>query len=112
MKNNSTQHTPGPWVAPEEQFNLVLPKSNWESNQIGAIKQGLQIRISGPTDAEVVRANAILIACAPELLAELMSTVKAIESMYSSPEGAPEWLRLIAQRSLVAIRKATGGGDI
>jgi hypothetical protein len=51
-------------------------------------------------------ANADLIAACPEMFETLTETIKAIESQYV--DGVPEWVRLIAQRSLSAITKARG----
>lgn len=61
------KHTPGPWVAPKEQGNLILPKRNWEDQQIGAIANGMQILVY-PCDTMETEANARLIAAAPDLL--------------------------------------------
>ena len=65
-----SKHTPGPWIAPEDQANLIAPKVSYESNYVGELKNSFQAFVYG-CEGEEMRANARLIAAAPELLAAL-----------------------------------------
>lgn len=110
------KYTPGPWKLlqnePQSNSPLYLYSANHDprASAIGREQHIAEVDLvgHGKQFLDEQTANALLIAAAPEMLDELMRTVKVIEALYV--DGVPDQVRLIAQRSLALIAKATGGG--
>lgn len=66
------KHSPGPWIAPEGQTNLVCTERDWNSLQVGALKMGFQAIVSLQQGEAQAQVDARLIAAAPEMLEALV----------------------------------------
>lgn len=102
MKNNTIQHTPGPWnIAPHDHANTI-----WAVNGgICDVFHGNEDddRTASVENKEEADVNARLIAAAPELLAALIE----LERVESSPHS--ETTRYLArEQAREVITKATG----
>lgn len=114
------KHTPGPWIAPKDQVNLVCRKADWECPHIGALAQGMQITTSLKNGEAQALADAQLIAAAPEMLEALEALLEAcpasmtqIEKMYSDmfpTVGKPMFENMLnaLNKASAAIAKAKG----
>ena len=101
-----TQHSPEPWTVEETTSNHYYTRG----------RKGLQVRVSeynaidipGPMSEESTRANAALIAAAPDLLAALQDLM-AVEG--GEPNRPPPWMteELLTPwlKAINAIAKAT-----
>jgi uncharacterized protein (UPF0212 family) len=92
------QHTPGPW-APEESFNdyqHVDIRGNGRTKLVAVVYMGNDC---SPTEEE--RANAALIAAAPELLAALVALDAGLATQAES-DGHAAGLRRIARAAIAA----------
>jgi hypothetical protein len=89
-----SKHTPGPWIWGKGNKGLY---GAGPDNEVldWACYEGMWL--SGPND----KANARLIAAAPELLKELQELVEAYA------DGEPNWKQIVSSAS-AAIAKATG----
>lgn len=88
----NTQHTTGTWhVGVDKADKIIFDAHGW------AVANATVYH--GKTYEEKARANARLIAAAPDLLA-------ALEMVYSNAGESPEWIR---SKITAAIEKATGG---
>lgn len=102
-------HTPGPWIA--VQTNLVTTKRAWYSGDLGTLKHAFQATISLQEGEEQAKANARLIAAAPDLLeaAERFLAVVTREmpsEKLAALNGGDQMLKLTE-----AIAKAKGGAE-
>ena len=86
------QHTPGPWHYVSRSLDYRISGESQEVCRIHAVGNPLS-----PTDPEVLRANARLIAAAPDLLVALKSArdiivamTKSIDENLPTGEGAPD----------------------
>jgi hypothetical protein len=85
------KHTLGPWIAPKDQVNMVFRQSDYGCQQIGALKEGLQITVSLNRGEEQAAADARLIAAAPELLDALTNfTLNFSDLVMAFPEISDE----------------------
>jgi len=93
------KHTPGNWKSAESfSGKLLIVVEN---------EPGLQQAIAEIHSKPAHKLqDAMLLRAAPDMYCELIRTIKTIEAQYE--DGVPEWVRLIAQRSLEAIAKAKG----
>lgn len=93
------KHTPGPWIAPQDQGNLVVTKEDWDSLYI---HKKMQILIT-PVDTPETAANAQLVAAAPEMLQMLQILVSGITQPF------PILLARL-QKAEALIERITGAG--
>ena len=92
-----TQHTPGPWAFNTGPYSAVV-----YAVDIGTVANVTE-------DLIAWRANARLIAAAPELLALLAEAVARVEDLINGYESAVEDLAAWSDDARDAIAKATGG---
>lgn len=100
-------HTPGPWTYESDhthrQFNIRmlghLIGTKDEAKHICTVNN-LPPHVLANRDPSTAEANARLIAAAPELLAELINLVDAMNNGWSDPA--------VADNARAAIAKATG----
>ena len=95
-----SKHTPGPWTAPEA--SGLITGYIWAHEPYGGIVAQVEDGGQVPYDQEQRKANAHLIAAAPELLEALKSLVEDCSPEVASKPGS--WLR----QAFLAIRKAEG----
>lgn len=100
------KHTPGPWIAPKGQTNLVCAERDWKSQQIGALKHGFQATVSLQQGEAQAAADARLIAAAPELLEALIGLIEIGKRDMSNPKYDSYF-----DFAKLAIAKATGGAE-
>jgi hypothetical protein len=91
-----TTHTPGPWVV-KNGTSILAGKSQ-------VANTGFKMGDWPKEDYETERANARLIAAAPDLLAALEMVVNAADTGWEISDGA--WMEIQA-----AIAKAKGGAE-
>ena len=102
-----TKHTAGPWILDEESIDLL--DFELETHRIWINADGMHIGyVDGPRTEER-KANARLIAAAPELLAELITMTDAYSKAMKDAgvSSYPEAL-VIVRSARAAIAKATG----
>jgi hypothetical protein len=117
--SEQTKHTPGPWKAQEDlpnklgrEFNIYIG-TNYKPGGLcdgsRTIAKICGLAITKPGALEVNRANAKLIAAAPDLLAALIECEKLLRLGYSEKFTEQECERTCPQLKLVrqAIKKAT-----
>lgn len=97
----SSTHTPGPWTATKgrTQWNVRAPNLHMTL---------LDTRHGHP---ELKKANAMLAAAAPDLLAACEAAVEAIEQNIDdedTDDGAPTWAQALHMQLQAAISKARG----
>ena len=91
---NESKHTPGPWVA------RAVPSSKWETEILDEEGYSIfAITKIGPRQAVCNRANALLIAAAPDMLATLEELLNVFDNNLSA-----DWRGIITR----AISKARG----
>lgn len=105
---NIAQHTPGPWICYLETYPIMVSSQseNWPlvdelGNEDG--RAGAFIANTGSN-----KANAILIAAAPELLVALQVLLTAVETVDAVADWGPELAPSICQAAR-AVTKAVGG---
>ena len=113
---NEFKHTPGPWAINEDPYDRWKFKGGWNGKIVAG--NGASV-YNGPSSFNSLRcdtedeakANARLIAAAPELLEALNSAVEFIDTygshrhLHDSPESCAHCILLQAARA--AIAKAT-----
>jgi hypothetical protein len=106
---SETKPTPGPWTATDPYKWLANTSRYTSSIRYGATNLGTSIAevyLGGPgalnCDAESVKANARLIAAAPDLLEALENLVRAYRALYPDDVVSPS-----VAKAQAAIRKAT-----
>ena len=98
-----TKHTPGPWILDEESIDLL--DFELETHRIWINADGMHIGyVDGPRTEER-KANARLIAAAPDLLEALKEIVKSLADQ--DDEGMIEHVDPMI-KARAAIAKATG----
>jgi hypothetical protein len=95
-----SQHTPGPWAV-DDDLPEIYSTVDQHSRGYLAVVRGKDSR-NKPLPADEVRANARLIAAAPELLRELKFAVSVLQDNHIA--------RGVAA-ALAAIRQAEGSGE-
>lgn len=73
----SEKHTPGPWVVKEQQGEIQI----WEHRQIGGTLEQSCVAITNGEPSDLAKADARLIATAPDLLEELKFLRRAYVNM-------------------------------
>ena len=87
-------HTPGPWAVDPKTLAVYAPDRHGHAAAVRVAECGRTL-----LPADEIRANAALVAAAPDLLA-------ALQLVYSNAGESPEWIR---SRIAPAIARATGG---
>jgi hypothetical protein len=102
------QHTPGPWqVLPEEDDRQYLRIRGTEPGQLWKIANvHHDPQAYRPSSADETRANASLIACAPDLLALVEEAIRLYGTphWWNQPHAPAEWIA----RAQDAVAKARG----
>lgn len=94
-----TEHTPGPWVA-------ICPAEGWDGWWVEAAGEQHIAEVTGYQSDPVRRANAHLIAAAPDLLAACEAALEAIRG-----DADIDWMLNVERQLRTAIAKARGGGQ-
>ena len=89
-----TMHTPGPWAVDPKTLAVYAPDRHGHAAAVRVAECGRTL-----LPANEIRANAALVAAAPDLLA-------ALQLVYANAGESPEWIR---SRIAPAIARATGG---
>lgn len=87
-------HTPGPWTVDPKTLAVYAPDRHGHAAAVRVAQRGL-----APLPTNELRANAALVAAAPDLLA-------ALQLVYANAGESPEWIR---SRIAPVIARATGG---
>ena len=87
-------HTPGPWAVDPKTLAVYAPDRHGHAAAVRVAECGRTL-----LPADEIRANAALVAAAPDLLA-------ALQLVYANAGESPEWIR---SRIAPAIARATGG---
>ncbi len=87
-------HTPGPWTVDPKTLAVYAPDRHGHAAAVRVAECGRTL-----LPADEIRANAALVAAAPDLLA-------ALQLVYANAGESPEWIR---SRIAPAIARATGG---
>lgn len=105
----STKHTPGPWqlVGPDD-FGDYIVNTDGDPTAIAAIVNGNWLAMGGLTEQH--KANAALIAAAPELLEALKALRFAVfvQSAFEARESARQSLKDLVNYADAVIAKAEG----
>ena len=86
-------HTPGPWAVDPKILAVYAPDRHGHAAAVRVAECGRTL-----LPADEIRANAALVAAAPDLLA-------ALQLVYANAGESPEWIR---SRIAPAIARATG----
>jgi len=112
-----SKHTPGPWTTRHwrstSSFGVVGPSGRILCADMDGKPQPGTGSEGGEADYLQAKANAALIAAAPDLLAALRTCLEIVEFEYANdpcPEDLPSWAKAIAAAK-TAITDATTGGD-
>jgi hypothetical protein len=99
----SYKHTPGPWWVDPTYLGDIQAEGTEIASAFEAAQKGAEWIIQGPItpSREEQRANARLMAAAPDLLEALQEAVGFV------PMGNPKW----TDRALAAINKALGEAE-
>ena len=87
-------HTTGPWTVDPKTLAVYAPDRHGHAAAVRVAECGRTL-----LPADEIRANAALVAAAPDLLA-------ALQLVYANAGESPEWIR---SRIAPAIARATGG---
>lgn len=71
-------HTPGPWSLDETDWPLIVNGPNYRESNYVALVERCRANREAAYPGDMARANARLIAAAPDMLAELRETVAAL----------------------------------
>jgi len=104
MKTTTATHTPGPWTATECGGSFQRPFIIQGGGKLVAGLEGDQLRPDAASIGEA-RANASLIAAAPDLLAVL---VDCLEWLDSTPGGLGESASQSVRAGWAAVERAAG----
>lgn len=103
---SAAKHTPGPWRVSKD-GDTVVPEST--NALLADVYDGSP---SDKTDMEVTRANARLIAAAPEMLEASREIFLELDGRYDgAPDSRTLWMGEHLTRLRAAIAKAEGGGQ-
>lgn len=105
--DTTASHTPGPWSAVECGGSFKRPFIVQSGSKFVAGLEGDQLNPGGAGIGEA-RANAVLIAAAPDLLAAL---IDCLEWLDSTPGGLGADARASLLAGRAAVAKATGRAD-